>query len=381
MVALTPEEDFAHLRRPPSGLALDARYGVEKVCEVEEQGAGIGAENSVKNRSPLGTIFDFESAEHRVQCADSYETILDLTRFMVMARARVAAVESKLTVLARVNPLKTADRAVASPPQSAPPPCPKALVLGSASSGHEPAFTASPPHPPPLPDSNSPPLSSTSSVASTPDLDFHAVVEGTTRLHPTCYHTKGKLPTTEETHYTLCGSKPRCREALLKPTPSTGGHNFRLTTDDPVRDLGWWLGERCSRECDRDREFVAQGRFTEGQLRDVIGVAVEELRGLRGELRYLLEFAGREGYGLVFRDTEPAVAEGLKAEDLRGMDREGFLDKLDEVAVEIDRVGEKIERVEGEVVKKMVEVAEEGGWGGRECLWRLGFCDEVDGMC
>ncbi|KAK0793848.1 hypothetical protein LTR59_007990 [Friedmanniomyces endolithicus] len=60
MVALTPEEDFAHLRRPPSGLALDARYGVEK-----------GAENSVKNRSPLGTIFDFESAEHRVQCADS----------------------------------------------------------------------------------------------------------------------------------------------------------------------------------------------------------------------------------------------------------------------------------------------------------------------
>jgi len=27
---VTPEEVFAHLRRPPSGLALDARYGVEK---------------------------------------------------------------------------------------------------------------------------------------------------------------------------------------------------------------------------------------------------------------------------------------------------------------------------------------------------------------
>ncbi|KAK1816190.1 hypothetical protein LTR12_009439 [Friedmanniomyces endolithicus] len=310
---ITPEEVFAHLRRPPSGLALDARYECEK---------------------------------------------------------------------ARANSLKPAERAVASPSHSALPPYPKALVLGSTSSGHEPATITSPLQSLPTPDSDSSPLSSTSSATPTPipDPSFPAVLEGTTRLHPTCYHTKGKSPVTEKTHYTLCGSKPRCREALLKPTPSTGGHNFRLTTDDPLRDLCWWLSERGSRECDRDGEVAAHPRFTEGNLRDVIGVAWEQFRDLGDELKHLLEFAGRESYGLVFRDTEPAMADRLRAEDLPGLGREGLLDALGEVAVEIDRVAGKIEMVEGEVVKKMVEVAEEGGLGERECLWRLGFCDEVDGM-
>ncbi|KAK0326718.1 hypothetical protein LTR82_002561 [Friedmanniomyces endolithicus] len=289
---------------------------------------------------------------------------------------------AQAVLTAGVGSGRTAERAIATPPSSTSPPCPKALVLGSASSTHDSAIIASSLHSPPLPDSDSSSLSSTSSITPTltPDPDFPAVVQGTTRLHPTCYHTKAKSPATEKTHYTLCGSKPRCREALLKPVPSTGGHNFRLTTDDPLRDLCWWLRERGSRECDRDGEVVAQARFTEGHLRGAVGLAWEQFRELGDELEHLLEFAGRESYELVFRDTEPAVVDRLRAEDLLGMDREGLLDALGEVAVEIDRVAGKIEMVEGEIVKKMVEVAEEGGWGERECLWRLGFCDEVDGM-
>ncbi|KAK0313553.1 hypothetical protein LTR01_001809 [Friedmanniomyces endolithicus] len=309
---VTPEEVFAHLRRPPSGLALDARYGVEK---------------------------------------------------------------------ARVNELKTAKSAMISPPPSAAHPCPKALLLGSTYSSHESESIASPLQSPLSPGSTSSTPTSTSSDDATSTPGFAAVVEGTTRLHPTCYHNKGKSPATEKTHYTICGEKPRCREALLKPAPETGGHNFRLTNDDPLRDLCWWLGERGSRECDRDGEFVEAARFTEGHLREVTKLAYEQLRSLRGELKYLLDFAGSEGYGLAFRDTDPAVAEGLRADDLRGLDRIALLDALGEVAVEIDRAAGKIERVEGEVVKKMVELAEDGGWGARECLWRLGFCDEVDGMC
>ncbi|TKA83463.1 hypothetical protein B0A55_00578 [Friedmanniomyces simplex] len=281
---ITPEEVFAHLRRPPSRLALDAQYAVDKGCP------------------------DF---------------------------------------------LDTDAMAIDSPLQPAPPSCAKSVLFRLAYEDDDSAAEDS------------------------------VVVEGRSRLHPTCSHGKSKANATEDNWYARCGAIARCREAIIEPTPETGAHNFVLTTADPEHDLRWWLGARALQDSKRSEEYITHARFSDQHLRDTLTLALAQLKDLQMELKHLLDFASCPPYDLVFQHVHADTEEdplALSAEDLVELGRDELLEVRDATAREIDHVAGGKEKVEEEVVRTMITLAKKGAGGERDCLWRLGYCDEVERM-
>ncbi|KAK4951575.1 hypothetical protein LTR10_010551 [Elasticomyces elasticus] len=209
------------------------------------------------------------------------------------------------------------------------------------------------------------------------------VFEGTSSLHPTCYHGKGKVTQKESTWFTRCGAAKRCREAIIDPEPKIEPEAFIFTTTDPEQDLRWWLGIRAAMSDERDTTHISNGRFTDDILRSTIMEAVEQLQELHIEINHLLRYAKR-AHSVTWKrnpieDADDCVL-SLSEGDVACKEREELLETLVHLAAELDYLVAKTGFVEATVLKAVTKSAEEGSGVERECLWRLGYCDEVDKM-
>ncbi|KAK5688992.1 hypothetical protein LTS10_000972 [Elasticomyces elasticus] len=209
------------------------------------------------------------------------------------------------------------------------------------------------------------------------------VFEGTFSLHPICYHGKGKVNQKESTWFIRCGEVKRCREAIITPTPIPRPAAFKLTTADPEQDLRWWLGIRASTHDHQDASYISNKRFTDEVLRSTIVEAVSQLLDLHVEINHLLRYAKR-AYDIVPKQNVIKDADGsvlsLGEEDVAEMPREELLETLVHLSTELDYLVEKKGIVEVTVLKAIDKLAKGGSGGDKECLWRLGYCDEVDKM-
>ncbi|KAK5697179.1 hypothetical protein LTR97_007314 [Elasticomyces elasticus] len=209
------------------------------------------------------------------------------------------------------------------------------------------------------------------------------VFEGTFSLHPTCYHGKGKVKQKESTWFTRCGAAKRCREAIIYPEPRNEPETFILTTTDPEQDLRWWLGIRAEMSDERDTTYISNGRFTDEILRSTIVEAVSQLLDFHVEIAHLLRYAKR-AHNVTWKrnpieDADDGVL-SLSDGDVACKEREELLETLVHLAAELDYLVAKTGIVETTVLKAVTKRAEEGSVVERECLWRLGYCDEVDKM-
>ncbi|KAK5711772.1 hypothetical protein LTR15_012367 [Elasticomyces elasticus] len=158
---------------------------------------------------------------------------------------------------------------------------------------------------------------------------------------------------------------------------------FMLTTADPEQDLRWWLGIRASTHDHQDASYISNKRFTDEILRSTIVEAVSQLLHLHVEINHLLRYAKR-AYDIapkqnVIKDADGSIL-SLGEEDVAEMPREELLETLVHLSTELDYLVEKKGIVDVTVLKAINKLAEGGSGVDRECLWRLGYCDEVDKM-
>ncbi|KAK5746449.1 hypothetical protein LTR17_000829 [Elasticomyces elasticus] len=81
----------------------------------------------------------------------------------------------------------------------------------------------------------------------------------------------------------------------------------------------------------------------------------------------------------VIKDADGSIL-SLGEEDVAEMPREELLETLVHLSTELDYLVEKKGIVEVTVLKAIDKLAKGGSGVDRECLWRLGYCDEVDKM-
>ncbi|KAK3665596.1 hypothetical protein LTR22_003536 [Elasticomyces elasticus] len=209
------------------------------------------------------------------------------------------------------------------------------------------------------------------------------VFEATFSLHPICFHGRGKVKQKESTWFIRCGENKRCRQAIIKPEPEIEPAAFILTTTDPEQDLRWWLGIRAAIHDQRDTVYVSNERITDEILRSTIMEAVHQLHEHHIEINHLLRYAKR-AHNIApkqnpIKDADDSLL-SLSEGDVACKEREELLETLVLLAAELDYLVEKTGIVEATVLKAITKLAEGGSVVERECLWRLGHCDEVDKM-
>lgn len=165
-----------------------------------------------------------------------------------------------------------------------------------------------------------------------------------------------------------------CHEMVLSPESVQLG-DYRLETSDPLHDLKRWVttpNQRLSGEPSairaEDIYFVARAsRFEEKHLAECILWAVEEIKQFHFKVRLEVKYLGEKPYIWTFfqspiRDATPLhklpTSEGL--EELR---RDDLVHLLEEMAVEVDYLGDRICFVRNEILQLKWENAKSGDWG------------------
>lgn len=183
-----------------------------------------------------------------------------------------------------------------------------------------------------------------------------------------------------------CGYYTECDDGYLFPE-SAHTEDYRLATADPIHDLKRWTttlnqritGEEVAFRSDDARFFKHSPRFTEEHFRECISWVVGEIKHMHTTVRVQLEYLGAPPYmWTFFRDPihEAVQVDSLPTlESVEGMHRGALETLVENMAVEMDYLSEKVCHIRNEILTLKWERAKRGDWGEISELIDSGWVD------
>ncbi|KAK5129616.1 hypothetical protein LTR08_003015 [Meristemomyces frigidus] len=217
------------------------------------------------------------------------------------------------------------------------------------------------------------PTMATTSNASGAHLSSSAVVEGRSRLMPTCAHGRGKDVDRLDNRFS-CIASPTKECNIGKVTLPEGQlEEFRIKTTNAEQDLRWALGD-AGADKNTMEKYVGDVRFSEQNLRDGILFGVECLINTHGELVSLANYAGR--YNVRTDNLAAEADRGMVELQVQEIAAEGLREEFVLLAFELEYVRGECDKVKKAITAAKFVLARAGGAAELEALRVMGWEDE-----